>query len=62
MNYKDQTFCQDNCDTETCFRNYKHITDAQQEGGFLQQNPWMPVCFFVDVLTDCKERTPKNES
>ena len=59
MTYRDQTFCHDWCTNEACFRNYKHVQDAQQEGGFLQQNPWMPVAFFVDIPMDCKERIPK---
>jgi len=62
MSYKDQTFCGDWCGTTTCFRNYKHITDAQQPGGFLHENNWMPIAFFVDVPVDCKLRTHKDET
>ena len=59
MCYKDQTFCGDWCDNKKCFRNYQHIVDAQQEGGFLQQNNWMPMAFFVAPPIDCEERIPK---
>jgi hypothetical protein len=62
MSYKDQTFCHDWCATETCFRNYKHIKDSQQDGGFLHQNPWMPIAFYVAIPEYCKERTHKDES
>ena len=61
MCYKDMTFCGDWCATETCGRNYKNIKDAQQEGGFLQQNPWMPFVFFVEPPVDCTLRTHKDE-
>ena len=62
MSYKDQTFCQDWCNNEDCFRNYKHIREASEPGGFLAVNPWMPVNFFVDIPVDCKIRIPKESS
>ena len=59
MTYKDQTFCQDWRKKEDCFRNYTHIEDALKPGGFPEQNPWMPVCYFVSPPVDCTERIPK---
>lgn len=59
MTYKDQTFCGDWCKKEDCFRNYKHIEEAQKPGGFLEKNPWMPVCYFVEPPVNCAERIPK---
>lgn len=60
MSYKDQTFCQDWCANGECFRNYAHIREELKEGGFLKQNPRMPISFFVDVPLDCDKRIPKN--
>ena len=50
------TFCQDWCRNFNCDRNQKHIIEAQKEGGFLDKNPWMPVCYFVEPPVDCNER------
>lgn len=55
ISYKDQTFCHDWCKNEKCFRNYKHILDAKQPGGFLHENEWMPVCYFLVPPEDCNE-------
>jgi len=59
MTYKDQSFCNDWCGTTTCFRNYKHIEEATAPGGFLTENPWMPVSFLLAPPLDCTIRTPK---
>ena len=59
MCYKDKTFCNDWCGTITCHRNYKHIKEATDPGGYLAEHPEMPICFFVDIPKDCDIHTPK---
>ena len=61
MTYKDQTFCEDWCNNRECFRNYVHIKEAQEPGGYLFKNPWMPISFFIDVPKDCKDIIHKNK-
>lgn len=55
MFYKDMTFCPGPCTNEACFRHMKYVEDAQKEGGWLHQNPWMPVAWFLELPKDCKE-------
>lgn len=55
MCYKDMTFCPGPCANVECFRHKKHVEDAQQEGGWLHQNSYVPVCWFIERPIECKE-------
>ena len=59
MTYLDKTFCNDWCGTTTCHRNFKHIEEATAPGGYLAENTWMPISFFMDIPKDCDIHTPK---
>jgi len=53
MCYKDQTFRPGPCANTECFRHKSHVEEAQKEGGWLQQNPYVPVAWFIELPTDC---------
>lgn len=62
MCYKDQTFCPGPCANEYCFRHKSHVEEAQKEGGWLDKNPYVPVCWFIERPMDCKEYIDPDEA
>lgn len=57
MNYKDMTFCPGPCGNYNCHRHKCHVDEAWKDGGYLQQHPYVPVAWFVE-MPDCKQYLP----
>lgn len=61
MCYKDMTFCPGPCGNKCCLRHKSIVDDAYKEGGFLNQNSWMPVSWYVEIPEGCQEWVKEND-